>query len=62
MVVDEQNGLKYLTVSFIVFKKVRQLKKGKKKNCGNLILANYWHKESLESSMSYKTKGCDKNI
>jgi len=29
MVVDEQNGLKYLTVSFIVFKKVRQLKKGK---------------------------------
>lgn len=32
MVVDEQNGLKYLTVSFTVLKKVRQLKKKKKKN------------------------------
>lgn len=31
MVVDEQNGLKYLTVLFIVFKKVRQLKKEKEK-------------------------------
>lgn len=31
MVVDEQNGLKYLTVSFTVLKKVRQLKKKKKK-------------------------------
>lgn len=50
MVVDEQNGLKYLTVPFTVFKKVRQFKKKKKNFCGNLILANYWHKESLGSS------------